>query len=186
MLEIAQGQIKDGNITEAKKILLESKQKFNISENPAIKLEGNINKLESEAFLKKSLIEISDTDIELLNKDELKKVFIENEKLNSLFLEKLKQNLSLRVSLIAEAEKNKQIAEKMRKEQEIAEAKTKAQAERRVKIEKQFSAWDGSHITFSRAIKDNLNDPSSFEHVETRYEDKGTYILVSMKYRAKN
>lgn len=186
MLEIAQNQIKEGNIPEAKKVLMESKQKFNISENPAVKLEGNINKLESEAFLKKSLIEISDTDIELLSKDELKKVFIENEELNSLFLKKIKENLPLRKSLLVEAEKNRQIAEKIKKEQELAELKIKTQQERKAKIEKQFSAWDGKHIAFSRMIQESLKNPDSFKHVETRYEDKGEYILVAMKYRWTN
>jgi hypothetical protein len=186
MAEAAQYQINESNIAGAKDILLESKQKFKMPENPAIKLEGNINQYESEDFLKKTLTKISDADVELLNKNELQKVFIENEKLNFLFLNKLKDNLQLRTSLVAEAEKNKQLAEKMKKEQELAELKTKTQEERKAKIEKQFSAWDGKHMVFSRMIQENLKDPDSFKHVETRYEDKGDYILVAMKYRWTN
>ena len=55
------------------------------------------------------------------------------------------------------------------------------------RIEKHFSKYDGSCISFKSFIKENLKDPSSFEHVETRYNDNndGT-VIVYMKYRAKN
>ncbi len=36
-------------------------------------------------------------------------------------------------------------------------------------VESQFSAWDGSHNEFVRLVKENMNDPKSFEHVETKY-----------------
>jgi len=35
-------------------------------------------------------------------------------------------------------------------------------------------------------IKRNMNDPGSFEHVETRYEDKGDHLIVITKFRGKN
>ncbi|HYF84577.1 MAG TPA: hypothetical protein VEB00_16365 [Clostridia bacterium] len=53
-------------------------------------------------------------------------------------------------------------------------------------IEGQFSAWDGSHKDLVKLIKDNMNDPKSFEHVETRYKDDGDGITVYMKFRGKN
>ena len=53
-------------------------------------------------------------------------------------------------------------------------------------IDGQFSIWDGSNTYLVKLVKKNLNDPKSFEHVETVYSDKGTYILVKMTYRAKN
>ena len=31
-----------------------------------------------------------------------------------------------------------------------------------------------------------MNDPKSFEHIETTYTDKGDYLLVYMKFRGKN
>lgn len=34
--------------------------------------------------------------------------------------------------------------------------------------------------------KDNMNDPDSFEHVETKTYDRGDYCLVIMKYRGNN
>lgn len=58
--------------------------------------------------------------------------------------------------------------------------------ERKILIEKQFSSWDGSHRILSKAIKKVMNDPSSFEHVETVYIDMGDHLIVTTKYRGKN
>ena len=60
------------------------------------------------------------------------------------------------------------------------------QAERSNKIRMQFSAWDGSHGMLKRWIKDNMNDPDSFDHIQTTYADRGKYILIQMKFRGKN
>lgn len=59
-------------------------------------------------------------------------------------------------------------------------------AARKEKILKQFSSWDGSHSNLKKWVKNNMNDPKSFEHIETTYTDKGDYLLVYMKYRGKN
>jgi hypothetical protein len=59
-------------------------------------------------------------------------------------------------------------------------------AERKHLIERQFSAWDGSNRNVEKYIKENMNDPSSYDHVETNYSDKGTFILVQTKFRGKN
>jgi len=53
-------------------------------------------------------------------------------------------------------------------------------------IEPQFSAWDGSHRNLTELIKKAMNDPDSYEHVETVYWDKGDYLIVMTKYRGKN
>lgn len=45
-------------------------------------------------------------------------------------------------------------------------------------IEAQFSAWDGSHRGLEKVVKDAMNDPDSYDHVETRYVDKGDYLIV--------
>lgn len=65
----------------------------------------------------------------------------------------------------------------------VARIPTKADS-----IRQQFSAWDGSHINFKQFIKDNMNDPSSFEHVKTAYEIRkdSTEILIQMTYRGTN
>jgi hypothetical protein len=61
-----------------------------------------------------------------------------------------------------------------------------AKAERQKKIETQFSGWSGAHYAFERLIKEAMNDPDSYDHVETRYIDKGTYIRVFCTFRGKN
>lgn len=53
-------------------------------------------------------------------------------------------------------------------------------------IEKQFSGWDGSHIELVKLVKNNLNDPKSFEHSETKFLEYEGGIMVFMDYRAKN
>jgi hypothetical protein len=53
-------------------------------------------------------------------------------------------------------------------------------------IERQFSAWDGSHRGFERIIKKSMNDPDSYEHVETSFKDEGSTLLVVTKFRGTN
>lgn len=54
------------------------------------------------------------------------------------------------------------------------------------RIERGFSGWNGAHIKLQRKIKENLKDPESYEHIETFYGDKGDFLLVRTKYRARN
>lgn len=54
------------------------------------------------------------------------------------------------------------------------------------KISGLFSALDGKLYGLTSYVKQNLNDPKSFEHVQTTYSDKGSYLVVKMVYRAKN
>ncbi|WP_272233751.1 hypothetical protein [Pseudomonas syringae] len=61
-----------------------------------------------------------------------------------------------------------------------------ARASRIKQIESQFSQWDGSHRTFERLIKQAMNDPDSYDHVDTRYVDKGKFIRVYCTFRGKN
>jgi len=53
-------------------------------------------------------------------------------------------------------------------------------------LEKHFSAWDGSHNGVTAYIKKHMNDPSSYEHVETRYGDRGDHLVVQTTFRGKN
>ncbi|MGH1462737.1 MAG: hypothetical protein ACRBB6_11930 [Neptuniibacter sp.] len=61
-----------------------------------------------------------------------------------------------------------------------------AAAARKERIEKQFSAWDGSHYNLERIIKKAMNDPDSYEHDETVYWDRGDHLIVRTTYRGKN
>jgi len=64
--------------------------------------------------------------------------------------------------------------------------KGKVVAERKKKIELQFNPWDGSHRNLERVIKKAMNDPDSYEHVETMYGDRGDHLIVKTTYRGKN
>lgn len=69
-----------------------------------------------------------------------------------------------------------------------AQAKYEAEAEKNkpANIKAQFSGYDGSHRGLERLIKSEMNDPSSYDHVETRYTDHGNYITVYCTFRGKN
>ncbi|WP_281615596.1 hypothetical protein [Flammeovirga sp. SubArs3] len=45
---------------------------------------------------------------------------------------------------------------------------------------------DGSIIAFVDEFKTSMNDPASFEHIETTVFEKGKYLQVSMEYREVN
>ncbi len=154
-------------------VALNKSQKLNTvkNENPAFELEEKITKLQSAEFLKKTLANMSDIDFDLLQKGELKTFFINHDELNNLFLIKLQENADQRVIYIAEVEKQR------------LEDEAKARTEM---IEKQFSVWDGSHIKLTRLIKDSMNDPDSYEHVETKYLDMKDYLIINTTFRGKN
>jgi hypothetical protein len=57
---------------------------------------------------------------------------------------------------------------------------------RQEQIEKQFSAWDGSHYGLVKYVKNMMHNPKSFEHVETRYGDKGDHLVLKMVFRGTN
>lgn len=58
--------------------------------------------------------------------------------------------------------------------------------ERQIKVESQFSAWDGSHRGLTNLIEKSMNDPDSYEHIETRFKDNGDHIYVISKFRGAN
>ncbi|WP_206046916.1 zinc ribbon domain-containing protein [Mangrovimicrobium sediminis] len=65
--------------------------------------------------------------------------------------------------------------------------KPKTAAELRTeKLGKCFSAWDGSHRNLEKIVKASMNDPDSYDHVETRYTDKGDFLIVRTEFRGKN
>lgn len=61
------------------------------------------------------------------------------------------------------------------------------QEARRKKIEAAFSPWDGSHRNLVKYVKENMNDPESFDHDKTTYQVyRGDTLLIHMTYRGKN
>lgn len=67
-----------------------------------------------------------------------------------------------------------------------SERRQQAAASRQKKIESMFSVWNGSPHGLVSLVKSSMNDPSSFKHVETKYWDMNTHLVVIMKYRGKN
>lgn len=61
-----------------------------------------------------------------------------------------------------------------------------AAEQRRALVEKQFSSWNGAHRNLEERVKAALNDPDSYEHIETKYQDRGKYIFLRMKFRGAN
>jgi len=53
-------------------------------------------------------------------------------------------------------------------------------------IEKWMTGSKGLILEFEYAVKKNMRDPDSFEHIETSYNNKGVDARVKMKYRGKN
>lgn len=49
-----------------------------------------------------------------------------------------------------------------------------------------FHPWDGSHIKLEAKIKESLNDPESYENIETKYWDMDSVIVVKTVFTAKN
>jgi hypothetical protein len=53
-------------------------------------------------------------------------------------------------------------------------------------IQKLFSGWDGSHLKLTEKIKESLNDPKSYEHIETSFKDMDSFLIVNATFTAKN
>ena len=69
---------------------------------------------------------------------------------------------------------------------EKPEAKPTLAETRNQSIEKCFSGWDGAHSNLVKIIKTSMNDPGSYEHVETRYIEDWNALLVTTTFRGKN
>ncbi len=57
---------------------------------------------------------------------------------------------------------------------------------RQARVQKQFSSWDGSHKGVTSYIKRSLANPASFEHINTRYDDRLVHVVVTTTYRFRN
>lgn len=93
-------------------------------------------------------------------------------------------------------EQRKERSEKIAIAAKEKEAKRAIEAEQKIENDKEnkrkgfhcLTSWNGSHAAVKKYVEDNMRDPDSFEHIETKItpeNDKGTHTLF-MKYRAKN
>jgi len=85
-------------------------------------------------------------------------------------------------------EEKKKAEAKAAADKAAADAKAAAEAKAAYQswVDGQFSAWDGSNVYLVDLLKENLNDPKSFDHEETKYWDMGDHVIIKMTYRAKN
>ncbi|MFW7523692.1 hypothetical protein ACODM8_06040 [Vibrio ostreicida] len=110
-------------------------------------------------------------------------------KLKQIPVSEFEKNKESYQELVALHPDNEQYQEKVSFYEEkikIAEQEKLVAQKRKEQIEQQFSAWDGSHRNLERMIKKAMNDPDSYEHDETVYWDKGSYLIVKTVYRGKN
>lgn len=70
--------------------------------------------------------------------------------------------------------------------QEIINQELEKKEEREELIKKQFHPYDGSHIKLEEYIKENMNDPDTYEHVQTTYKEYIDHLLVVTKFRGTN
>jgi hypothetical protein len=56
------------------------------------------------------------------------------------------------------------------------------------RLQAQFSGWDGSHRATEQAIKGRMNNPDSYDHVQTVYADlgPGRGLRVTTRFRGTN
>lgn len=186
IVEEASTLIDKGEFESAKAKIEEAKGKYSTSDNNATKLENEIEKSKSLDFAKEQLVELSDDEFSKLQEGTLEKVILTQPKLNKNLIGLMKEQVPERKKII------KEIKEKKAQERIAAEleAERKKQEElnknRKEIIEKQFSAWDGSHPALTRLIKESMNDPDSYDHIETRFRDDGSSIFVITKFRGAN
>jgi len=171
--------LNEGKIDEAK-VLIENITSKRQAQN-LYDIKTEIDKAQSPEYVREMLATMTDEEFENLKKGIYKGSFA-NAGLNTYFITNLQNNADKRADLILEY---KAAQEAQQKEQET-KALAEAQASRAEKLKGMFSAYDGSHRGLVSAVEKNMNDPDSFDHVETRFSDKGDYILVYMKYRGKN
>jgi hypothetical protein len=138
--------------------------------------------VQSEEYITTTLMNMSDSDFELLKKKELKTEYFINDELNNLLLQNLHSNLSIREI----AKEKERLAQEALAKQEEEKRLAEEEAKRTALIEKQFSAWDGSHRNLTSLIKESMNDPKSYEHVETVYWDMKDHLVVRTTFRGKN
>lgn len=163
--------ISNNDFEEANKLLNEAEELYQSSENKAIEIKRMLENANSRSFIKSSLGELSQQEFEELKNETLDATILPNEALNQVLLANMREQSDLRTEYLDEAEE--------RREQDRIAA-------REEKIEDQFSAWDGSHRKLEKYIKENMHDPDSYEHVETRYSDRGDYLYVITTFRGNN
>lgn len=172
----AMAVLEQGDLENARRLINEAKAKYSNKEaNKAIDMEAQIAQSESEEYAKEILVGMVEDEVALLQQGRLDKQYFSIKYLNDRFLSLLRQELPMRQAHL----------ESKKLEEELLQAARKAE-ERREKIESQFSVWDGAHHNLVRAVKKVMNDPGSFEHIETVWWDMKDHLVVRMTFRGTN
>lgn len=141
----------------------------------AIILEKKLIEFKSEETAIDTLVSMTDKEFSQLKKGKLAKTYFSQKYLNTNFIGLMKKLAPQRAIIV----KSKELEAEKKERQE-------KKARRKKLIDKQFSAWDGSHPKLSRMLKDNSRNPDSYEHIETIYKDFGKYLLITTSYRGQN
>ncbi len=179
--------------TNKEQIILAMQAAFDSKDYPFVVREYN----KYAAFGDEELKKIYDrTQVELKKISDRTKIELASQKTNTL-LDRLKtiptkeyaKNKELYQQLVNLHPNNEEYAKKLKfytTKLKIQANKIKAAAAREDKIQAQFHPWDGSHINLERYIESIMNDPDSYDHVETVYWDRGDYLIVQTTFRGKN
>jgi hypothetical protein len=152
--------LEEGEINRADSILRFIITGYPIVSRSAEKLRDTIRLASSDTFAMRIIEEMNDFEFDSLKNKTIEINVFEYSVLNDSLLSRLRKNLGHRETYLAE------------KRAEL--------------IRDQFSRVSGYHKNLRWFVKENMKDPSSFEHVETSYSDKGDYLIVKMVYRGKN
>lgn len=71
------------------------------------------------------------------------------------------------------------------KEKEL-QAAQKQKEERQEHIQSMFSSIDGSNMAITDYLKQKLDDPDSYEHVETKWVERQDRLIIYTTFRANN
>ncbi len=179
----ASSLIDNGDIESAKKILVDIKLNYNLTEiKEAQLLELEIENSQSVYFAREQIYKLSDDEFKELELENFNKTILNQKTLNQNLITLMQSQSDQReeiIKLYTEKEKNDKILSEEKRKQEL-------QGQRNELIKKQFNSWNGSHRGLSAYIKENMNDPSSYEHMETKYFDQGSTLLIITKFRGNN
>lgn len=167
-VEAANNLIIQNKFTEA------AKELEDVKSPGAVKLKDELNKIIKAPYdtAVQFLLLMTDEEIDATKNKTNTKNYLSNQYLNKYVLEQIAK---MDVPKVKE------------------EAKKKFEQERKNALKEKFekqhlSAWDGSNHALEKYIKNNMNDPKSYEHVETRYRidyDKGIATIIT-QFRGKN
>lgn len=177
----------DSNQNDSAKFYLEkAKKQYSKPKNKALALENELEKYQSGEYSKEEFASLTDKEFKLLQSDSLVKTYFRQNTLNKEFLALMKSYAPDREEIIKEIEEKKEIDSLAKELRAKWAADAKESQARTKRIEKQFSSWDGSHPALSRLLEDNMRDPDSYEHIETRFREDGNSIFVVTKFRGAN